>query len=226
MVLSRCGRGHTGEPCGRISNPPGPQGYVRHSADSLRTNAGATLAKPARIAAGRSIGTARIAKIAQKPTAPTDRQIFDSAKGRFARARSRAIFFNFKKRHLMNTFVQDRPAPVVRVADHRIDIAPARRLDNASCAPGSQRNVWTGHNKYFVNFRGETIGEFRCPMCESSRWLLANGLAAESDSITSYRDGRPSMSGRVGVMAKLTVTENRKVGPVWAAWKPFPDVAD
>jgi hypothetical protein len=125
----------------------------------------------------------------------------------------------------MDTLTQD-AAPVVRGIDHRIDLTPARRLDSASSVAGSQRNIWTGHNKYFVSYRGEMIGEFRCPMCDSSRWLLAHGLATESDTILSYLDGRPSLTGRVGALAKLTVTENRKVGPVWRDWKPFPEKDD
>jgi hypothetical protein len=122
--------------------------------------------------------------------------------------------------------VVDRPAPVARVTNHRIDLTSARRLDRASSEPGSQRNIWTGHNRYFVSYLGQTIGEFRCPLCETSRWLLARGVADEADTITSYREGRPCQSGSVGALAKLTITENRKVGPVWATWKPFPDKPD
>jgi hypothetical protein len=109
--------------------------------------------------------------------------------------------------------------------DHRIDLASARRLDDRSLEPGSERNVWIGHNKYFVSYRGERIGEFRCPMCESSRWLLNHGRAAEADRITSFMSGVKSMSGTVGGMAKLTVTENKKVGPIWAKWQAMPEGA-
>jgi hypothetical protein len=106
---------------------------------------------------------------------------------------------------------------------HRVDLTPARRRDGRSLEPGSERNVWTGHGRSFVHYAGELIGEFRCPMCEASRWLLASGLAEATDGIATYRNGVEAMSGTVGVMAKLTVTENRKIGPVWATWRPMPE---
>jgi hypothetical protein len=109
--------------------------------------------------------------------------------------------------------------------EHRIDLTPARRLDSRSLEPGSERNIWIGHNRYFVEYRGERIGEFRTPLCEASRHLLANGLAVESDTILSFRDGVHSMTGNVGSLAKLTIIETRKVGPKWATYHPMPEGA-
>jgi hypothetical protein len=102
--------------------------------------------------------------------------------------------------------------------DHRIDISPARRKD----AHGNR----VGYNRYFVYYRGERLDEFRSPLCETSRWLLNHGRAAESDTITAYRDGSPALSGTVGAMAKLTVAETDKSGPRFAKWFPFAGVGD
>jgi hypothetical protein len=97
---------------------------------------------------------------------------------------------------------------------HRIDITPARRLSSIG-------TNWIGHNRYFVDYRGERIGEFRTPTCEASRYLLEKGLAAEADAIQMFRDGALSMSGNVGALAKLTIIENEKVGPIWGKYRPM-----
>jgi hypothetical protein len=98
---------------------------------------------------------------------------------------------------------------------HRIDLTPASRRN--------RNGISVGRDASFVTYRGEVIGEFRCPLCEASRYLLDRGLAEPDDSIGAYRDGKLSMGGRVGVYAKLTVKETEKVGPVWAKFQPFPD---
>jgi hypothetical protein len=97
--------------------------------------------------------------------------------------------------------------------EHRIDLRDARRRVGPSVV---------GHGKVFVSYRGEVIGEFRCPLCQASRWLLDFG-ASHDDTITAYRDGVACMTGNVGKLAGLTVIENEKIGPVWARWQPFPD---
>jgi hypothetical protein len=82
-----------------------------------------------------------------------------------------------------------------------------------------------GQNRAFASYLGEHIGEYRVPICEAARHLLAKGLAAESDTITTFRDGVPCMTGNVGALAKLTVIENEKVGPIWGKWRPMPEGA-
>lgn len=98
--------------------------------------------------------------------------------------------------------------------EHRIELKHARRQ--------SRRNR-IGHGRYATTYLGETIGEFRCPLCESARYLLSAGLASEGDMITAYRDGKPSITGNLGALSKMTVTENEKAGPAWSKWNPMPE---
>ena len=86
--------------------------------------------------------------------------------------------------------------------DHRIDITPAKL-------------------RYAAVYQGEKIGEFRVPECDAARWLLAEGKAAPDDRLTTYRDGRPALSGSVGWLAAHTVEENEKVSPRWRKFRPF-----
>jgi hypothetical protein len=75
--------------------------------------------------------------------------------------------------------------------------------------------------KYAVTYRGEKIGEWRVPECDSARWLLANGKAARDDTLISCRNGRPAMTGSAGWFADQTVLENEKEGPRFVKWRPF-----
>jgi hypothetical protein len=59
------------------------------------------------------------------------------------------------------------------------------------------------------------------PSCDAARWLLANGKAARSDVLVICHAGRPAMRGNVGWLADRSVTENDKVSPRWAKWRPF-----
>jgi hypothetical protein len=93
--------------------------------------------------------------------------------------------------------------PLARVRHHRIDITK------------------TSNSRYAVSYDGETIGEWRVPECSAARWLLEQGLAAEGDKLTSYRDGLPCLMGSVGWFAAHTVIENEKAGPVWRKWTPI-----
>ena len=82
-----------------------------------------------------------------------------------------------------------------------------------------------GQNRAFAFYRGEKIGEFRVPICDAARHLLDKGLADAADTIATYRDGTPCLTGNVGALAKLTVVENEKVGPRWGKWQPMAEGA-
>jgi hypothetical protein len=77
------------------------------------------------------------------------------------------------------------------------------------------------HSVYAVDYQGERIGQWRDPSCDAARWLLANGKAERSDTLIMTRGGKPAMRGGVGWLADRTVTENDKVSPRWAKWRPF-----
>ena len=96
---------------------------------------------------------------------------------------------------------------------HRIEISSARRRSGSG--------GWTGHGSSYAEYQGERIGEFRVPECDAARWLLANGKAVETDTLVTTRNGRPAMTGAVGWLADHTVTENEKVSPRFAKWRPF-----
>jgi hypothetical protein len=72
---------------------------------------------------------------------------------------------------------------------HRVDLTPASRKN--------RDGISVGRDASFVTYRGEVVGEFRCPLCD-------RGLAEPDDTIGAYRDGKLSMGGRIGVYAKLT----------------------
>jgi hypothetical protein len=60
--------------------------------------------------------------------------------------------------------------------------------------------------------------------CSLARKLIAEGKADRSDRLMMLRDGKPALSGNVGWFADRTLIENAKVGPLYAKWRPFPDV--
>jgi hypothetical protein len=96
---------------------------------------------------------------------------------------------------------------------HIINIKSAKRLN--------EKRIWVGHTTWFVFYQSELIGEFRFPMCESSRWLLDNGIAHLEDEIIMERSsGKVDMKGIVGKLALQTVQETES-GPRFAKWKPF-----
>lgn len=97
--------------------------------------------------------------------------------------------------------------------EHKINISPARRRN--------EKNMWIGHNRYFVEYEGKQIGEFRSPICDSSRWLLRNG-ASEEDTITSYQSGIESLTGIIGFLSKKKIREtDTESTPRFVAWVPF-----
>jgi hypothetical protein len=93
--------------------------------------------------------------------------------------------------------------------EHRIEIKPARRQLNGR---------WIGEGRYYVNYAGERVGVFLSPACEAARWLLDAGLASEADTLTIYRNSRPSLTGSIGRLARLRVIENE---PGWSRWRPL-----
>ena len=97
---------------------------------------------------------------------------------------------------------------------HNIEIRHARRQTGGN---------WVGHGSYFVSYLGEPMGEMRIPTCEGARWLLANGHATEGDTIVMCREGRPALSGNIGVLSKLTVIENETTSPTWVKHQPMSD---
>jgi hypothetical protein len=90
--------------------------------------------------------------------------------------------------------------------NHRIDILPR---------PNGQK-----HGPEPIAYHGKEIAKTREPILAASRWLLDNNAAFPNDTIEVYRNGKLSMSGIVGKLAKLTVHENDK-GLRLTRWMPF-----
>lgn len=95
---------------------------------------------------------------------------------------------------------------------HRIDILP--RSDGRRYGPEP------------FAYNGKEIGKSKEPILTAARWLLDNGVAFPEDLIETYRNGCLSLSGIVGQLAKLTVSESENGRPSLSLrkWRPFPDV--
>jgi hypothetical protein len=100
------------------------------------------------------------------------------------------------------------------IAEHRIDLTPALRID-----PATGRA--SGHGRAIMSYEGERIGESRQPAFDAARYLLDRGLALPCDKLTTYRGETPCLYTTVGRAAKLTIQENDKGGLRIAAWRPF-----
>jgi len=106
------------------------------------------------------------------------------------------------------------PVAARDVAEHRIDLDPAYRVD---C-----RGRWSGHGMAVMNYEGRGIGESKQPLYDAARYLLAHGLALPSDLIGTYREGALCLRSTVGRAAKLTIVEDSRTGPRIVAYRPFP----
>jgi hypothetical protein len=74
-----------------------------------------------------------------------------------------------------------------------------------------------------MTYEGEKIGECGQPSFAAARWLLGNGRADPGDMIVTVRNGMDCMRARVGVAARLSVSEPDKGGgPRIAAYHPHP----
>jgi len=71
-----------------------------------------------------------------------------------------------------------------------------------------------------IAYQGKEIGKSKEPILTAARWLLDNGAAFPEDTIETYRNGKLSLSGVVGKLAKLTVRENDH-GMQLVRWMPF-----
>lgn len=73
---------------------------------------------------------------------------------------------------------------------------------------------------YSVSFGELVLRPSREPLLSSARELLVLGLASPEDELCLTRDGeRVDLKGLVGVLAKLTVVENERVGPVFKSYR-------
>jgi hypothetical protein len=63
------------------------------------------------------------------------------------------------------------------------------------------------------------------PFCEAARVLLAEGIKPDTAFVMRH-DGNAydAMRSTVGAAAKLTATDDRLGKPIFAKWKPRPDV--
>jgi hypothetical protein len=82
----------------------------------------------------------------------------------------------------------------------------------------------TGSNGRYSARLGERLllASARCPLLESARLLLAEGVAPET-VLEMQHSGSPivAMRGRLGELAALTVVENKNEGPVFRKFVPF-----
>lgn len=79
--------------------------------------------------------------------------------------------------------------------------------------------------RYDVRFRGELIVRgSRDPECDLARALLARGIHG---TIAIYEDktGKPRTFVKIEKAARLTVREDRSVGPRFVKWRPMPQMA-
>lgn len=72
----------------------------------------------------------------------------------------------------------------------------------------------------------DLTNDYATSIYAAARTLLANG-ALPADMIETYRNGKLSMSGNIGICAKLTVIENKNGRPSLSIrrWRPFAAVA-
>ncbi|MCK8784170.1 hypothetical protein M0638_07245 [Roseomonas sp. NAR14] len=69
---------------------------------------------------------------------------------------------------------------------------------------------------------GEHEAKGRTPILALARVLVAAGFDPGRPVEVSGADGRPGLRGRLGAMARLTVTEGDREGPRFALWQPMP----
>jgi hypothetical protein len=74
-----------------------------------------------------------------------------------------------------------------------------------------------------VTIRIDVTGDYRIEIYDLARRAVA--YEADPDEIIeTWRDGKPCMRGRVGTLARLTVSETDRGGPREIRWRPFPGV--
>jgi hypothetical protein len=98
--------------------------------------------------------------------------------------------------------------------EHKIYLTLARYKDKA----GLSRLI----NHYHAEYDGKRILTSDVASFDAARYLLNNNLAKEDDTLITYADGKPLMTGSIKWFAEHTVQENEKVGPRFAKWRPFP----
>lgn len=81
-----------------------------------------------------------------------------------------------------------------------------------------------GREKYHTTIleTGEYLGNFKTPLLAAARELVCRGEDPEQIAAITWDGVTPSLSGRLGVLAALTVIENEKQGPAFGKYKPFP----
>ena len=70
----------------------------------------------------------------------------------------------------------------------------------------------------------DLTGDYRTTVYSAARRLLADGVD-HADPIATYRDGKLSMSGTIGDLAKWAVSEPDKGGIHLSRYKAFPSAA-
>lgn len=68
------------------------------------------------------------------------------------------------------------------------------------------------------HYLGDEAFRSRSPIYDGARWLLDNGHAEATDTLSTYRDGVRCMSGIVGRLADWTVAESDRVGLRLVPW--------
>jgi len=75
------------------------------------------------------------------------------------------------------------------------------------------------HGTFAVTFAGDTIcHRTRMPALDAARHLLALGHPAGA-TLIMWHDGVPSLRGRLGVLARLTVEDDRLGRPRFRRWR-------
>ena len=77
----------------------------------------------------------------------------------------------------------------------------------------------TGHESFRCLYEGEELCVSTKPLYDCARILHARGLAGNLQMVNP--DGVFSLSGDIGKMALLTISENKKTGPRVVKYVPF-----
>ena len=81
------------------------------------------------------------------------------------------------------------------------------------------------HGRFEIELAdGSTLPASRTPLLSAARFLIGEG--ANPDALIEMRHATKlvvvAMSGRIGELAKLTIEETSKTGPIFRRWKPAP----
>jgi hypothetical protein len=79
-------------------------------------------------------------------------------------------------------------------------------------------------NHYSVEYNETIILTSSTAEFDAARYLMSNDLAKESDTLTTYVNGKKSMIGNIKWFAEHTVEDSEKISAHFTKWEPLPDM--